>query len=343
MSQGANDSHHLRNAISSLPRLTVEQLRCHRIVADHHRAVAVMPEQLAELWADTSDEIWIDIQASNPHEFQAFLAMLGLHPLIMEDCLDPNRSSRFSSYETSLHFEVPVLADKSIDDYLSVICVPRMLITIRTSPIPEIDHVLQDLDHQVQLNEATKSALLYTILDALTNRLVLAAGHVRDEIRRLSRSMDAQSIVVDVAKIISVKRRVQDIATVAEDQLYCISALIPIDSNAFPMSHQREYMRDAARNYEAALRVLQRYETRAAELHQQCLSSLQAKTESRLRILTILSTICMPLTLIAGIYGMNFASMPELQTSWGYPATLTGMLAIAIGQLWYFYKRGWFG
>ena len=71
--------------------------------------------------------------------------------------------------------------------------------------------------------------------------------------------------------------------------------------------------------------------------------SLQAKTESRIRILTILSAICMPLTLIAGIYGMNFSRMPELKSSWGYPLTLGGMAAIAIGQLYYFYRKGWFG
>ena len=56
----------------------------------------------------------------------------------------------------------------------------------------------------------------------------------------------------------------------------------------------------------------------------------------------ILSAICMPLTLIAGIYGMNFNRMPELKATWGYPATLIAMALIVIGQLWFFYKRGWF-
>ena len=159
----------------------------------------------------------------------------------------------------------------------------------------------------------------------------------------MSRLMDERSRAVNDDEIISLKRRVQDITTVAEDQLYCINALVRVDSAAFPIAHQRDYLRDATRNYETALRVLHRYEARAAELYQHYLSSLQAKTESRLRVLTILSTICMPLTLIAGIYGMNFSRMPELKASWGYPVTLLGMAAIALGQLWFFHKRGWFG
>jgi magnesium transporter len=231
----------------------------------------------------------------------------------------------------------------SVDQHLSVICLPRLLITLRTSPIREFDRVLRDLDQQVPLNEGTKSPWLYAILDALTGRLVEAASNLRDEIRQMPRVMDTKPTEVKAGQIISVKRRVQDIVTVAEDQLHCVRSLIPVNTEAFPISQQRDYFRDSARNYESAMRILHRYEARASELQQQHVASLQARTESRLRILTILSSICMPLTLIAGIYGINFSQMPELQITWGYPATLTMMILIAVGQLWFSYRRGWFG
>ena len=333
----------LEEALSRLDPHQVEQIRCFRIGASSCRLVSITPAALAQEWATSTDDVWIDIQASHPLAFRTFLEPLDLHPLILEDCLDAQRSSRFSSYDTSLHFEVPVTIEAGQDHYLSVICLPRILITIRTAPIPEVDHVMQDLDHHLQLNAGTKSALLYAILDELTDHLVQAAADVRLKIRELFRAMDSRPESVDVEQIVAAKRIVQDICLVAEDQLFCVSSLIPVDSQALQMAPQRDYLRDAARNYEAALRVLQRYASGAAELHQQYHSSLQAKTEARLRILTILSSICMPLTLIAGIYGMNFARMPELRASWGYPVTLTAMAAIAVGQLLFFYKRGWFG
>jgi magnesium transporter len=331
------------DAISSLGELSVEQLRCLRIDPDRRRLVGVPLEQISEAWTGSSNEVWIDIQASRPNKFKAFLEKLDLHPLIMEDCLDPYRSSRFSSFDTSLHFEVPVVTSDSVDHYLSVICLPRILITIRTTQVPEVDRLLESLHQQAPLNEGTKSALLYAILDALTDRFVQAAATARVKIRQMSRSMDAEPGSVDLEEVISIKRVVQDLATVAEDQLYCISALVPVDSDALRIDNQRDYYRDATRSYQAALRILHRYEARAAELQQQHTSYLQARTETRIRILTILSSICMPLTLIAGIYGMNFAQMPELRSSWGYPVTLALMFGIAIGQLWFFYKRGWFG
>jgi magnesium transporter len=337
------DHSHLEDAIASLGALSAQQLRCYRIDAGRRRLVAVTSDRLSEEWPGTSNEIWIDIQAAHPDEFRAFLEKLDLHPLIMEDCLDPYRSSRFSSYDTSLHFEFPVFSSDFVDDYLSVICVPRLLITIRTKQIPAVDSLLQDLDKQAQLNEGTKSALLYALLDLLGDHLVHAARNARDEIRRMSRTMDEDSDAVAIEEIVAAKRILQEVSTIAEDQLYCIRALVPVDSDALTMSNQRDYLRDAVRTYETALRVVHRYEARAAELQQQYVSSLQARTESRIRTLTILSAICMPLTLIAGIYGMNFARMPELGASWGYPATLAAMFLIAVGQLWFFYKRGWLG
>ncbi len=339
----AGDHSHFGDAIDCLATLPVDQLRCYRIDADTQRLVAIAPLQLSEEWAEKPKELWIDIQASQPTQFQEFLEKLELHPLITEDCLDPYRSSRFSSHDTSLHFEFPVFATDSVDDYLSVICVPRMLITIRTTPIPAVDSMLGSLDTQKRLNDGTRSALLYAILDALGDTLIHAARNGRSEIRQLSQSMDKEPDTVDFEKIISVKRRLQDITMIAEDQLYCIRALIAVDSDALPISSQRDYLRDAVRNYETALRVVHQYESRTTELHQQYLLSLQAKTETRIRILTILSSICLPLTLIAGIYGMNFARMPETQWPWGYPAILAAMFVIAVGQLVFFYKRGWLG
>jgi magnesium transporter len=76
-------------------------------------------------------------------------------------------------------------------------------------------------------------------------------------------------------------------------------------------------------------------------------STLSMKTNDIIRILTVVSTIFIPLTFITGIYGMNFNTrispynMPELNWYYGYPATLLTMLIIALGMLYYFKKKGW--
>jgi magnesium transporter len=69
---------------------------------------------------------------------------------------------------------------------------------------------------------------------------------------------------------------------------------------------------------------------------------LQDRTSRRLAVLTVLSAVFLPLTLLAGIYGMNFQVMPELTYPWGYPAVLTLMVAIGVGMILFFRSRGWF-
>ena len=110
----------------------------------------------------------------------------------------------------------------------------------------------------------------------------------------------------------------------------------------FDIRDFREYFHESLAHLEYALRSVGRQEARLAELHQHYLLTLQDKTNKRIRLLTIISAIFMPLTLIAGIYGMNFQNIPELTWSYGYPVVIALMFALAAVLLWMFYRKGWF-
>jgi magnesium transporter len=71
------------------------------------------------------------------------------------------------------------------------------------------------------------------------------------------------------------------------------------------------------------------------------LSSISNKMNEVMKVLTIIATIVIPMTVISGIYGMNFQSMPELAWSFGYPMALLLMLSVAIIMISYFWKKGW--
>jgi magnesium transporter len=83
-------------------------------------------------------------------------------------------------------------------------------------------------------------------------------------------------------------------------------------------------------------------ESRLRDLRQHQLQCLQESTNRRLNVLTILSAVYLPATLIAGIYGMNFDNIPITQVPFGYFLVLAIMVAVVAGQLWYFRRRGWF-
>ena len=74
------------------------------------------------------------------------------------------------------------------------------------------------------------------------------------------------------------------------------------------------------------------------EIH---ISSIGLRTNEIMRVLTVISSVFIPLTFIAGVYGMNFAHMPELSKPWGYGACLALMLSVAVGQVLFFKRKHW--
>ena len=133
-----------------------------------------------------------------------------------------------------------------------------------------------------------------------------------------------------------------NIADVNEDHAFCIDVLEKMESTSFTASDQLEHLQALDRSLERHQRSMDRLEENVKELHQQFLLAIQDRTSNRLKILTILSAVFLPLTLIAGIYGMNFQNMPELGLRYAYHAVLGFMAVVGSGMLGYFYKKGWF-
>ena len=101
------------------------------------------------------------------------------------------------------------------------------------------------------------------------------------------------------------------------------------------------YLRDV---YDHTIQVIENIETfrdMSASLLETYLSSLSNRLNEVIKLLTIISTIFIPLTFLAGLYGMNFRFMPELESPWGYPAVLIFMLLVVVTMLTYFHRKKW--
>jgi magnesium transporter len=105
---------------------------------------------------------------------------------------------------------------------------------------------------------------------------------------------------------------------------------------------QTKLFRRAAQAIRSMRERLEHFQHRLQELQQQHLMDQQELTASRMRVLTVVSVIFLPLTLIAGIYGMNFQNMPELDEHYAYYIVVSVMVLLGAGMLTLFYRRGWF-
>jgi magnesium transporter len=129
---------------------------------------------------------------------------------------------------------------------------------------------------------------------------------------------------------------------VVSDQLPSLRAVGVTDKPFFKIRDAQEYMNCALSNLQAADRSLDRQDGRIAALRAGFQMHAQDKTNRKLGMLTILSAIFMPITLLAGIWGMNFETMPELKFPFSYPMALGLMVLIAVNMYLFFRRGGWF-
>ena len=295
-------------------------------------------------WTTDDVQRWVDVENPTADDLQNLLDPFGLHPLILEHCVDSHRGSRVAPYQNALYLELAVRS--SWNDlrtrHFSVVCLPTTLITVRSGPSTAIDELAAELASAPLLVSPTAPALLYTLLDRLLARNLRFLMSVRNEIHKVAAELDENPTSVDLSGILTLKRQVRELTTLIEDQLFTVSALRTVESQALRISDLREYFRDLVDVAERAQRGVVRLESWLRDLHQDCLGGLQEITSSRLRIMTILSAVYLPATLIAAVYGMNFDNIPAVEWEYGYFVVFFGMIALIVGQLLFFHRRGWF-
>lgn len=287
---------------------------------------------------------WIDLERGDSDMLAQLLSKLGLHPLAIEACLDPTPASRLVAYGTSLFMGLPTQAtwDTENRTFLWVVCMPGMIVSVHEDGVPVLATIVEQYSQGMRFHADSTSAILYQILDHIIDGDMAFTLRTRDTLDQLEESLGENPGDELTEQTLPLKRRLTRLAATFEDQLYCVGALQTIESESFTIQGLQDYFRDAFSHLEHASRSIGRQLEHLNAIHQEYQLQLQNKTNERLRLLTIVSTIFIPLTLITGIYGMNFRSMPELDWQFGYFSVLAAMGIVALAMLWGFYRAGWF-
>lgn len=315
---------------------------CYQLEEDG-RITPVSCQNIFTQAAQGGGAFWMEIESAGSAELSAMLTALDLHPLLIEDCIEPGYSTMIDKYETTVYIEFPVNRPQPYDHaaYLSVIGMPNLLITIRRGNLPGIDEIARGLQGRHRLYNNRPPLLLYRIFDHFINQNIMAVRHLREQVDALTRLFVEKAEEVDPEMIAALRRRVGSQSDINEDQFYCLKSLAGLQVPGVNLDEDRPYFYDLISNAEYAVRSMVRLEERLSDLHSDYQMMTHEATEKRLRILTVLSAILLPLTLITGIYGMNFDRMPLLHWRYGHALITVTMLIILGGMLLYFYRQGW--
>lgn len=271
--------------------------------------------------------------------------VLGASSLTRRLCLDRETRAGLYVFKGELLLVLPMLAQTGNPpevDNLVFLCRENLLLTIHSKSIlgPAYVEMIQESD--AWLSERSIAGLVSAAMVDLSQEGLRHIAKLKSAVRDLETRMDRAPDTIEVEDIMHLRSELLQHEAVVSDQLPAIESFNATDRPYFKRSDAQDNLNCAMVNLQANDRSLDRLDARIATLRSAFQMHAQDQTNRRLGVLTILSAIFMPITLLAGIWGMNFETMPELSLSFAYPAALTLMVLIGTGMFLYFRRTGWF-
>jgi magnesium transporter len=302
------------------------------------------PLELPGTGLGESVENWFDLEDFTPEDLHAFLTPFELHPLQLSRCLDSIDDPGVVSFGKTLLMEYPAAFDPSSDApaFLTILLQAPTLVTIRHGAIPSLNELIGELTADTTPSLHHLPQLIYLILDQFADLNVQAQIDTRDRILNVAQIIAREQNAISAADLSRLRWQVNKLVSLIENQLYCVSGLNASDNEALKEPHRKAYIQDLVSEAEIAQRGVYRLESRVNDLYNDYQMAGNDRVERRLRFLTIVSAITLPLGLIAGLLGMNVGGVPGTKSVLGFGIVILVMLIIVVIQYWYFKRSGWF-
>jgi magnesium transporter len=315
---------------------------CFRI-DDRGRARPAELDEIVRAPSDGDDAVWIDAESATREEATALLSGLGLAPDVIDGILERGHAARTLPIEGGIFFELPLEISGRPAELTSAgfLCRERLLVTIHGEIHAGSSWFEPDAISRLELGDGSIPVLVAALLVELSLKLRGRSLEARRLLTELADRLDIDSESVSAHEVATVKRTIFDLDAISEERSASLESLRSSDRFFRTSPESVERLGIALLNTAATSRRLDRLERRAEALQARVDAVGQEKINRRLSRLTIISAIFLPLTLIAGIYGMNFEVMPELGYRYAYPIALAGMAAVTVGLLLWFKRGGW--
>jgi magnesium transporter len=267
-----------------------------------------------------------------------------LHPLAQEDVINAWQRAKVEPYDDRLFIVVRMLSwqeGKLASEQLSIFLGPDFVLTFQEVPGDCLDPVRERIRAGAgTIRTRGPDYLAYALIDAVVDGYFVVLEKVGERIEDLEEEVVATPTTETVRKIHRLKREMITLRKALWPLREVIGALERRES---PLISEpvTVYLRDVYDHTIQAIDAVEAYRDILAGLLDVYLSSLSNRMNEIMKFLTIIGTIFIPLTFIAGLYGMNFQNMPELHWRWGYFACLLVMIVISIGMLFYFKRKKW--
>jgi magnesium transporter len=300
-------------------------------------------ERAGEAASEDGTFVWLGVVEPSEEEFQAVAAEFGLHELAVEDAVRAHQRPKVESYGDTIHVVVKTARYVDPEEVIelgeiSVFAAPDFVITVRHGE-DDLVPVRSRLEQRPDLLEKGPGAILYAILDHVVDRYIDAAQGFDDDVREVELQVFGEG-QNPTERIYKLEREVLEFQAATAPLAEALEELCRKDFAVIPEA-LHEYFRDVEDH-------LRRVSTRIENFRELLDSALEAnltqvsmRQNEDMRKISAWVAIAVVPTMIAGIYGMNFRHMPELEWTFGYPAVLTLIVTVCLYLYWRFKRSGW--
>lgn len=304
-------------------------------------------EKLPALLAEKENLVWIDLEQPTEADNKILSDIFHFHPLTIEDAIETRNHPKVESYNDYLFLIVHgvTIETKStnfVTHELDIYLGENFVLTFHHDFFRSINAVKSQVRANKFHCERGADYLLHQILDQLVDLYIPVVDDfdatINDIEDRIFEMRHDDNKILE--EIMALKRSVARLIRISTKQLDVLSRIAHgefplIDDNILP------FYRDVYDHLHRVSVLAENYQDLVGGLLNIHFNVVATKTNDVVKLLTIFSAIMLPLSLIAGIYGMNFKNMPELETKNGYFLTLGLMALVVIVLLFYFWRKGW--
>ena len=309
------------------------------------------PAELAPYLKDW-ETTWVNVDGlGDAQVIQHLGALFKLHGLALEDVVNLNQRPKVDTFGDVLFIVArmiragPVFETEQVSLFLGA----HFVLTFQEAPGDCLEAIRQRIRKKLgRVRESKADYLAYAILDAVVDEYFPVLEEFGERLEHIEEDILADPLPELMPRMRVIKRELMALRRAIWPQRETVNALIR-DPLPHVSADTRVYLRDCYDHTIRIIDLIENYRELSSDLMDVYLSSIGQRTNDVMKTLTVVASIFIPLTFIAGIYGMNFDiesspwNMPELYWRWGYPAVLAGMALLGAGMLYAFRRRGWLG
>jgi len=291
---------------------------------------------------------WINVDGLRKDQVEDLCRHFGIHPLLVEDILSQGQRAKADDFETQLFALLPMLTYNDdtglvLLEQLSIVLLDNLVISFQPDPRQDPFNPIREKLKNKSAPIRSKGAdyLAYSLMDAVVDDYYTILEKLSDRLERLEDDVIRRPNDSILLKLSLVRHELMTLKRAITPVRELISSFRHSDNPLIKDVH-RKYYKDVFDHITLAIEYMENYREMAINLQDLYMNQVNTRMNQVMKILTVVTTLLAPATVIGGIFGMNFKDIPFTDDPHGFVIAVSAMAAISFVMILWFRKKGWF-